>query len=429
MKLTTSILFVALMVATVQTTFAKGKIAGAKPGAYTIVYNNSAEAEEGIDMATLLQKKIAAATAVTVPISSDSLFKKGKALCITHAPKTGVFDYSIKATKGQVVINGGGCWAMTKAVDILAEKLQNGDVPNNYNVKGTVYDQVLFPREHGVNLRIMDDNVWGYRKETIPDSWKNLPADPRDDARVPQFYQLFRAYMPDVITLQEYNDHMDDRLFPMLEKLGYRHTIKPESNWNNTPVIYNQNAVELIKADYLLYPGMGLANTYTKSYAIAIFKHKATGKTFGVASTHLWWKKEADQVGSTQLRAASVRLLMCQIELLQQQYDCPFFVCGDMNCEEHTIPIQQFLQGGYEPCYKLATVYADNHNGHHNCFPQSGYSRHSNRFAPTRDAAIDHCLLYNNKDRVEIKVFDCIQAYFTVPLTDHYPNVIDAVLK
>ncbi|MBP3775156.1 MAG: endonuclease/exonuclease/phosphatase family protein [Bacteroidaceae bacterium] len=413
----------------VQQMAAKGKISGVKPAAYTIVYSQKAEPEEGLLMAQELQRKLASATQVTLPLVGDSLFRGGKALYITHSPQMQVFDYSIRCTKGRFTIDGGGCWAMAKAVDILAGKLKEGDVPANFVLKGSVYDQELFPRPEGVNLRILDDNVWGYRKEKIPDAWKGLPADPRDDARVPQFYQLFRAYMPDVITLQEYNDHMDARLFPKLEKLGYEHTYKPKENWNNTPVIYNKNAVDLIKADYLLYPRMGLANTFTKSYTVAIFRHKATGRVFGVASTHLWWMGDARQVGSSQLRAAQVRLLMCQIELLQKEYNCPFFVCGDMNCEERSIPIQQFLQGGYEPCYKLATLYADNNNGHHICGPDDGYARQSRRISPTRDGAIDHCFLYNGQGRVEVKVFDCIQPYFTVPLTDHYPNLVDAVLK
>ncbi len=412
-----------------QNIWGKGRIAGNKPSVFTIVYSNQAELEEGLDMAKLFQKKIAEATQATLPISSDSLFGKGKAIRITHGSSTKVFDYSIKMLKGELVVDGGGCWAMAQAADVVADKLKTGDISGGYSYKGSVYDKELFPRPDGVNLRILDDNVWGYRHETIPKSWKGLKADPRDDVRVPQFYQLYRAYMPDIITMQEYNDHMDARLFPMLEKLGYANTFTPKGNWNYTPVIYNKNTIELIKADYLLYPRMGLYNTYTKSYTVAIFKHKATGKTFGVASTHLWWMADARQVGSSQLRAAQVRMLMCQLELLKKEYDCPFFVCGDMNCYETDIPIQQFLQGGYEPCYKLATVYADNHNGHHICGPDDGYSRTSRRISPTREGAIDHCLLYNGNGRVEVKVFDCIQPYFTVPLTDHYPNLVDAVLK
>ena len=42
--------------------------------------------------------------------------------------------------------------------------------------------------------------------------------------------------------------------------------------------------------------------------------------------------------------------------------------------------------------------------------------------------AIDHCLLYDPAGNVEIKAFRCIMDEWTLPLTDHYPNVIDAKL-
>ena len=109
--------------------------------------------------------------------------------------------------------------------------------------------------------------------------------------------------------------------------------------------------------------------------------------------------------------------------------DIPVFVVGDMNCEEKTIPIQQFIQEGFIPCYKAATTYGDNNNGHHICGPKDGYSVKSRRKGPDRETgAIDHCFILDPAGNTEVKVFDCIMDDYLVKLTDHYPLLIDAKL-
>ena len=44
------------------------------------------------------------------------------------------------------------------------------------------------------------------------------------------------------------------------------------------------------------------------------------------------------------------------------------------------------------------------------------------------DWAIRKIAVFDPEKKVDVKVFDCIQTYFTVPLTDHYPNLIDAAM-
>ena len=103
---------------------------------------------------------------------------------------------------------------------------------------------------------------------------------------------------------------------------------------------------------------------------------------------------------------------------------------GDMNCYEPDVPMQQFFEAGYMPCYKLATVRTNYDNGHHVCNASAGFSRRSKRPSPMRErGALDHVLLLDKQQNVEVKVFDCIQARFTLSLTDHYPNVVDVLLK
>ena len=413
---------------TTLTGLAERLAAGWPLAGYTIRYKSSAEAEEGLDRAQAMQANVKAKIGPVLPISvmgaSNGLF-----LDFTHSDSRGVFEYEVTTSEGRVTIDGGGCWAMQYAADAVVSYISKRDLPLKYYLKGTVEGKTLFPRPEGVNLRILDDNIWSNSSEKVPDAWKELNADPRDDVRAPQFAQLVRAYMPDVFTMQEYDRHMDARLMSRLQSLGFVSATPSQTQWNYTPILYRTAALELLKAGYLLYTPETWSNGNTKSFTSAIFKHKATGKIFAVITTHLWWKSESAQAGSTAARAAQVKSLMEAAEAIKAEYDCPIFVTGDMNCYESTEPMQLFLQAGYQPCYKIATVYGNNDNGHHVCSSE-GFSRKSNRPSPYRElGAIDHCLLYNGKDAVEVKVFDCIQAYFTIKLTDHYPNLIDAELK
>lgn len=415
---------------------AKARIAGSPVAKYTIVYQSSAEAEEGKAAALSLCAMIREATGVSLAVASDAEAPRSRRIELVNSQRAeGIptplkpFDYSVTIKGGNVVIDAGGCWAMGKASALLADKLAAGSIASRLSISGTVDGEFLFPRPDGVNLRILDDNVWDYSPETIPAKWQSVGVDPRDNVRAPEFAQLVRAYMPDVLTLQEYNRHLDAEFFPLIERYGYVCSYESGADFNNTPIYYNPETVELKKVLFNLYTPSKYSNHGSKSFTSAVFVHKATGRTFAVINTHLWWKSDKALPGSTQARAAQVRLMMAEAEEIKAAYDCPVFVTGDMNCEEDSIPMQQFIQGGYKPCYKIATVYGDTSNGHHICGPNDGYSRTSRRKGVERSVgAIDHCFLWNDKGQAEVKVFDCIQAEFTVKLTDHYPNLIDAAL-
>ena len=407
------------------------KIAGALATSYRIVYSIHAEPEEGACKAKELQNKMAKIIQVPLPMVADSAYHGGNEIMLLHSPSMKTFNYKIVVQgKGKLLIDGGGDWAMSKAIDIVVNQLKVKSISTRFKISGSVMGEYLFPRPTDSNLRILDDNIWDYSSEEIPSAWQKIGIDPRDDARAPDFAQLVRAYMPDVLTLQEYSEHMHDRFYRQIEKYGYKIADEKQKPWNNTPIFYNSEKIELVKVNYVLYTPEQWSNKGSKSFTSAVLKQKSTGKLFAVITTHLWWKGEDQQPGSTQARAAQVRLIMAEAEVLKAKYDCPIFVTGDMNCEERSIPIQQFILAGYQPCYKVATIYGNNDNGHHICSPNEGFSRKSNRKGVDREiGAIDHCFIWNAKKNVEVKVFDCIQSNFTVKLTDHYPNLIDAVLK
>lgn len=423
------LLLAALVLLTSGTTHRKFRIAGQNLTRYTIFYNSAAEPEEGIEAAYELNRLLTETTGTALKVAPDTSISEVPYILLTNKKGTDTWDYSLWAEEGSLVINGGGAWAMKKAAQTLAKRLaEKGEIARGYSTSGSVMGEKLFPLTGGANLRILDDNIWDYSAETIPPAWQALGVDPRDDTRAPLLAQLVHAYAPDVVTLQEYNRHMHTRFYPRIEN-EYQLSYAGDKNWNNTPIFYRRETVELLDSNYVLYTPKKWSNNGSKSFASAVFRHKATGRIFAVITTHLWYQGDKKQPGSTQARAAQVRLMLAEADIISAQHACPIFVTGDMNCYESTPPMIQFFENRFEPCYKLATEYADQTNGHHICSPSDGFSRKSRRPSPTRQlGAIDHCLLRDGKN-VEVKRFECVQTNFTIRLTDHYPNVIDVQLS
>lgn len=406
---------------------------------YTIVYSAEAEAEEGIDMALALQAAIKAATGSELAILSDKEAGKGKQIVIGRGGLKDAFDYSITASSDRICLNGGGCWAMTKAVRLIQEGLIEGKTLRQIQTSGNIYAEQLFPRTEGTDLRILDDNIWQYDSDTdIPDPWKAVGVDCRDEVRYRALAEVVLAYMPDILTMQEYSSHMDRYLAPELAKYGYVNAVDGDgAHWNFTPIFYNVNTVRPVRSRYILYTPEDYSNGGTKCLTTGVFTLLSSGRSFCLLNTHLWWKSEKVCPGSDLARASQLRLCMAQAEnLLSEVGDVPLFITGDMNCTLHSIGMQQLLDYGYVPVQNAATVHGDRRCGHHVCGPNEGFSRKTMRVGTEEDfyGAIDHFMVYSKNRHgnvfsgAEIKVFERIQAYFTIEFTDHYPNFADIKL-
>lgn len=409
----------------------KKKLAGIPLEKYTIVWSAESEDEEGKEIADYLMEKTGCTMPTfAAPANSDITTVKGKHIHIINSSETKLWEYKITFSKNSLIIDGGGNWAMLKAADIVTEAICKSSIKQGYRVTGSVEGEQLFQMGKESDLRILVDNIWDYSKDTIPPAWKNMATDCRDFVRAPQFAQMVRAYMPDVLNLQEYSAHMDAEFLPLIEKYGYVHTTTGTAcDWNNTPILYNKNTVKMIDSEFVLFTPKKWSNHGSKSYSWAVFERLSDKKQFAIINTHLWWKSEKAQPGSNQARAAQIRLIIAEAQCIKAKYPkIPVFVTGDMNSEEGTMAIQQFFEAGFTPCYKVATEYANLGNGHHICSPGEGYSRKSKRKSSERSkGAIDHAFIWN-QGQCEIKVFDCITTWFTVPLTDHYPYIIDSRL-
>jgi endonuclease/exonuclease/phosphatase family metal-dependent hydrolase len=232
--------------------------------------------------------------------------------------------------------------------------------------------------------------------------------------------------MPEVLCLQEYSPEMHAELYPKLQKAGYEITFLPApGEVNFTPILYRKSSVKLIETAYFPHD-KPYNNGRTKSFTTAVFQLKKGGKKFIVANTHLWWKSEKVMAGSDSARTQQVRNIIAEAERLHIKYDCPVFFMGDMNCNLRSETFSVALTAGYKPAWEIATVHGDLRCGHHKC-DKGGFSRKQNK---TDDGfgCIDHFFIFDPSRSVEVKTFVRDYAWFTVKLTDHYPNYADLKL-
>lgn len=297
-----------------------------------------------------------------------------------------------------------------------------------YDSLGNVSGKYLFPKEKGANLRILDINVWEWdgTREKLPEAWVKLGEDCTNKVRSVGFAGVVTAHMPEVLCLQEYSPEMHAELYPKLQKAGYEITFQPApGEVNFTPVFYRKSCVKLIETAYFPHD-LPYNNGRTKSFTTAVFQMKKGGKKFIVANTHLWWKKETVMAGSDSARTQQVRNIIAEAGKLRVKYDCPVFFMGDLNCNLRSETLSVALAAGYKPAWEIATVHGDLRCGHHKC-DKGGFSRKQNK---TDDGfgCIDHFFIYDPSGSVEVKTFVRDYAWFTVKLTDHYPNYADIKL-
>jgi endonuclease/exonuclease/phosphatase family metal-dependent hydrolase len=278
----------------------------------------------------------------------------------------------------------------------------------------------------GADLRILDDNIWDYSKDTIPPKWQAIGEDPRDFVRAPQFARLVIERMPDVFALQEYSSHMHKEFYPKVQSAGYEIAWESKEDWNNTPIFYYPETMELIYVNYHKYTPEQWCNKGTKSFTSAVLKRKYDEKVYALISTHLWWKSESVMAGSNNARTEQMKNIMAEAERLREKHDCPIFLMGDLNCNLLSEALKNVVANGYRPAWEIATVYGDLRCGHHKC-DKNGFSRKQNK---TDDGfgCIDHFFIYDPSCSVEVKTFVRDYAWFTVKLTDHYPNYADLKL-
>ncbi len=278
-----------------------------------------------------------------------------------------------------------------------------------------------------VRLRLMTHNQWK-NDDNLP-AWAEKGLDCSASARMKGFVRVYKDTLPDVVGCQETSFIMADKLLRYCADAGLRYALL----WGrDTPILYRQDKFEVVDSDFSLYPDEfpdhdGVFNNQkTKSWNIAVFRIKENGRLFIFASTHLWWKNNdpassSYQPFSDEARAYQISMLIDRIDSLQGKYGCPAFIVGDLNANYNSLAVKYALSKGYAHAHDVATDYADESEGYHDCFAW-GYHDYY-RDGPF-SSAIDHILL-SGADGATVRRFERFSPEYYLPLSDHSPAFID----
>ena len=88
----------------------------------------------------------------------------------------------------------------------------------DYDSLGNPSGKYLFPKEKGANLRILDMNVWEWdgTRAKLPQAWREAGEDCTNEVRSKGFAGIVKAYLPEIVCLQEYSPEMHAELYPKI---------------------------------------------------------------------------------------------------------------------------------------------------------------------------------------------------------------------
>lgn len=401
---------------------------------YSIVYPSLMYSSEGNTAAKYLYDYLYESCGISLPLvvndDKANVYNKyeiivgntSKNICTEYYDKKpALSDYKIMQSNNNLYIMGGSDWAMQYAIDIVIRNYfsKGLSIPKDYTIIGNIYGKCLFEKYTGANLRIISQNIWN--NETNSTVWKNAGLDCSLSSRLNSFATLFMSYDPDILCIQEIRNH--DNLNKMISIMNHEgrnyKLITGSSRINYTPLIYNADAIKLIKSGYHEFD-YG-SDKKSKSFTWGYFKHKETGKYFVAISTHLWWKNTDKNSNSVKFRKDQLQEISDFVDKMVKKYNCPCFVVGDMNCTISTYEYKSALKNGFTDCYDIATEFADNSSGRFVC-NQFVYSNQP-RVGSYKNA-IDHALVKNIGDS-KVIAYDYVTPNFFGKLSDHAPLCLD----
>ena len=278
-------------------------------------------------------------------------------------------------------------------------------------------------------IRLMSHNQWKCDDNLA--EWENRGMDCSAETRMRGFVKAYSEIQPDIVGGQEISALMADKLVRYLAQDGQRYALL----WGkDTPIIYRQDKFELLDSDFFLYPEAvpGLFGSFnneeTKSWCLAVFREKESGKVFIFMTTHLWWKSSNPerpnyQPGSAEARVYQIGLAIDCLERYAKKYQCPQVLVGDLNGGYESAAVQTALSRGFLHAHDVAVEYADETKGHHKCGPK-GVGPYTDEPFVT---GIDH-ILVKDAGTEFVRRFERYSPEYYLPLSDHSPVFVDVEL-
>ena len=285
------------------------------------------------------------------------------------------------------LLSANSIFAYNALKDYCANELFSGSLTNvaldtTYSHVGNGRAFATEPIEKTGDLRILFNNIWGDGSHLYTQ-------------RAQTMVELYAAYSPDIIGLQECAPSMrDGGILSGLTALGYSEVPSdPGNHYHNgesvtrNPIFYNPNSVDLLAygfasfaiIDFGKYPE--LMGTYTaqelsdaakddgsKSVTWGIFRSKETGDIFLLGSTHLFYSKDdaalTDTIRTIQMRELREAVTAAAATYMNQnglEGTMPIIVGGDYN-SRFSYDSYQTMSGGALPFTNLNDLVTDAQN-------------------------------------------------------------------
>ncbi len=265
------------------------------------------------------------------------------------------------------------------------------------------------------SLRLMSHNVWGmYAPEVVK----------RVDNRSGLMWEVYLAYRPDVIGLQECSEDirksgLTERMKQLWSEVDVSEDLSRVGAENlYTPLFYNRETCTVCKKGFLLFD-RAYNNHDSKGVTWATLRHAPTGAHFTVANTHFWWKSGEEHDMARVRNAEAILSLM-------EGMPKPTFIMGDLNCTTAAPAYRRLTESDFCDA-QLTAPRTDLGNTVH---PYPLHDGATNRFygapAPSGNyrSAIDHILI-DAAHRNCLRRFAVIGEQRALDTSDHCPIMLD----
>lgn len=249
--------------------------------------------------------------------------------------------------------------------------------------------------------------------------WNHNPCAPRN--RIVR--ELVRDFDADVCFFQECGpgtNRIGDGEAPIVNLMNdsYGEAYPEAAGRNYTPVFYKKDKYDLIDSGYFLYDGLNDANS--KSVTWAVLTEKETGKSFVVASTHLWWMSDSEKDNLQRLQNVAQLKSFC--DEMVSKTGLPIIVGGDFNNGKGSLqgdePYRTMLKEGFSDTRLIADETSDEPTCG-NSYPtvltdKSVAARNHSEYI------IDYIFTYN-AENFKTKKFDVLTSEEARKSSDHSP--------
>lgn len=336
--------------------------------------------------------------------------------------------YSIREKR----VSAASVYGYERVLDEIKMAIDAGNSLDSLTLSGDASDSFESPTVYTLkrsgDVRVMYCNVFNniYKPDKI--NFPNLSSGPIPLRHMME-KELFEAYFPDVLCLQEYQRWFREgwegspAMTSYLRELGYGEAeVKtPDGIVNATPVFYLTDKLELEECGFRLYSGDN--DSGTKSITWARFTVKKSGKSFVAMSTHFMWNANwLTREQAIEQRKSNVREAL---EVIDSLGELPIIFGGDFNTNRASEEWQTVAKSGLMYAKDIAAVFNASCGWKSYATYDSDINVYIKIPMPKDGNGLDHVFVKGN---IEVNTFMTVTDRFALYSTDHCPKFADITL-